>query len=283
VNSQTAENILTEHILERPGCTIHYWLGGREDRPVLVFLHGATMDHHMFDDQVKAFAGEYRLLVWDARGHGRSRPISSSFILEDCADDLVAVLDHLKIQRAVLIGQSMGGYIAQQVYLRHPERVRAMVIIGAINIAFPYSKWEVWAVKLSLPLFNLWPYGNFTHTIAKTISIKPEVQTYALATINQLARAEFLTIWKAVTLVINEKGYPNHHIQVPFLLTHGDHDTTGSIRKQAPVWAAHEPDVRYVVIPEAGHNANQDNPAFFNKALLDFLHERIAKSPMEAN
>ncbi|MBC8171693.1 MAG: alpha/beta hydrolase, partial [Anaerolineae bacterium] len=264
-----------EHTLERSDCNIHYWLGGLGDAPLLVFLHGATMDHRMFDEQVKAFAGEYRLLVWDARGHGASRPLSSGFVLEDCADDLIALLDHLNVKKVVLVGQSMGGYIAQQVYLKYPERVQAIVIIGAINIAFPYAKWEVWTVKATLPLFNIWPYGHFARTVAKSISLKPEVQAYALATINQLTRAEFLTIWKAVTLVISEQGYPRHHIEVPLLLTHGDHDTTGSIRKQAPKWAAYEPDVEYVVIPDAGHNANQDNAPFFNASLHKFLSARV--------
>ena len=158
-------DLLVKHMIERPGCTIHYWLGGRKDAPLLIVLHGATMDHHMFDEQVKAFADDYRLLVWDARGHGASRPLSSGFILQDCADDLIAILEHLKVNQAVLVGQSMGGYVAQQVYLKYPERVQAIVIIGAINIAFAYAKWEVLAVKASLPLFNVWPYGNFTRTV----------------------------------------------------------------------------------------------------------------------
>jgi 3-oxoadipate enol-lactonase len=276
MTTQRAEQILAEQTLGRSGCTIHFWLGGREDAPLLVFLHGATMDHCMFDAQVQAFADKYRILVWDARGHGASRPLGSSFVLADCADDLIAILDHLNVKQAMLVGQSMGGYVAQEVYFRHPERVAAMVIIGAVNIAFAYSKTDVWIVKLSLPLLNVWPYNNLAHTIAKSISVRPDVQAYALATIKQLSPKEFLTIWKAVTLVINEQGYPGHYIKVPSLLTHGDHDGTGSIRKQAPNWAAYEPDVKYVVIPDAGHNANQDNPDFFNRVLHEFLQSRVA-------
>jgi 3-oxoadipate enol-lactonase len=268
--------MLTEYTLERPGCTIHYWLGGREDRPLVALLHGATMDHRMFDSQLEALAEHYRVLSWDNRGHGASRPLTGNFHLEDCADDLVALLDHLGVEKAVLVGQSMGGMIAQHIYLRAPERVRAIVIIGSVNITFPFAKWEVWALKLSLPLFNLWPYGSFARTVAKSTAIKPEVQKYALETINQLSHEEFLTIWRAVSIAVDEKGIPDHRIRVPLLLTHGDHDNTGSIRKQAPSWAAQEPDVQYVVIPDAGHNANQDNPAFFNRVLLEFLRERLA-------
>lgn len=263
----------TEYTLQRPGCTIHYWLGGREDRPLVALLHGATMDHHMFDQQLSALAGEYRVLTWDNRGHGKSRPLHGDFSLKDSGDDLIALLDHLGVEWAVLVGQSMGGMIGQHVYLHHPERVQALVNLGAVNITFPFARWEVLALKLSLPLFNLWPYEHFKRTVAKSTATKPDVQAYALATINQLTRDEFLNIWKAVTVAVDEKGVPGHHITCPFLLTHGDQDTTGSIRKQAPKWAAYEPNAEYVVIPDAGHNANQDNPTFFNRILLDFLQK----------
>ncbi|HEX6384941.1 MAG TPA: alpha/beta hydrolase [Anaerolineae bacterium] len=266
---------MTHATLDRPGCTVHYWLAGQEDRPLVVFSHGATMDHTMFDPQVSALLPEYRVLTWDVRGHGQSRPLQEDFTLVDCADDLVAILDDVGVQQAVLAGQSMGGYINQYTYLRYPERVQAMIIIGATGIALPYSRWEILALKATLPLFGLWPYEHFKRTVAKNTAIKPDVQSYALETVNKLSRKEFLQIWKAVTLAVDEKGIPGHHIRVPLLLAHGEHDTTGVIRRDAPKWAAHEPDVHYVVIPDAGHNANQDNPRFFNRVLLEFLRTHV--------
>jgi 3-oxoadipate enol-lactonase len=92
--------ILIEYTLQRPRFTLHYWLGGQQDRPLVVLLHGATMDHHMFDEQVKALADEYRVLAWDNRGHGQSRPLGGAFSLTDSADDLVALLDHLQVEKA---------------------------------------------------------------------------------------------------------------------------------------------------------------------------------------
>jgi len=167
------------------------------------------------------------------------------------------------------------GYINQYTYLRYPERVRAIIIIGATCIALPYSRWEIVALKASLPLFRLWPYEHFKQTIANNTSIKPDIQAYASETVSKLSRKEFLQIWKAVTLAVGEEGIPGHHIRVPLLLTHGELDTTGVIRRDAPRWAAYEPDVQYVVIPDAGHNANQDNPEFFNRVLLEFLRTRV--------
>lgn len=266
---------LTGHVLERGGCPLHYWVGGAPDRPLVVFTHGATMDHRMFNAQAPALLERYRVLVWDVRGQGRSQPIGAGFSLTGCADDLAAILDAEGAAQAVLVGQSLGGYISQYFYLAHPERVRAMVIIGATDIAQAYSRLDMLGLKASLPLIGLWPYGHFTRTVAKTTAQRPEVRAYALEAIRQIPRADFLTIWKAVTLAISAEGIPGHRIRVPLLLTHGDRDANGSIRRDAPGWASREPDVEYVVIPAAAHNANQDNPDFFNRTLLDFLARRV--------
>ena len=267
---------LSGSVLQRHGCPLHYWLGGPVGRPLLAFLHGATMDHRMFNAQVEALIDQYQVLVWDARGHGRSQPLGEGFSLDRCADDLLVVLDAIGATQAVLVGQSLGSYIAQYAYLRQPQRVQAMVSIGSTCIALPYAAWEIIGLRLSLPLMKLWPYGSFTQTVAKATALRPDVRDYALLAIGQIERRDFLTIWQAVTLAVDKNGIPGHKIAVPLLLIHGDQDHTGSIRRQAPSWAAYEPDVRYVVIPDASHNANQDNPTFFNETLGAFLRERVA-------
>ena len=70
----------------------------------------------MFNAQVEAFVSDYRLLVWDARGHGQSQSIGAAFSLEHCAQDMLAILDELGVAQAILCGQSPGGYIAQHIY-----------------------------------------------------------------------------------------------------------------------------------------------------------------------
>jgi pimeloyl-ACP methyl ester carboxylesterase len=167
----------------------------------------------------------------------------------------------------------MGGYIAQYACLRQPQRVLALVSIGSTCIALPYSRLEVWALKATLPLFNLWPYDHFKRTVARNAARTPAVQAYMLDAINQLSREDFLAVWRAVSVAVDTRGRPGHHIAVPLLLTHGDGDSVGTIRRDAPKWAAYEPHARHEVIPDAGHNANQDNPAFFNRLLLDFLRQ----------
>jgi 3-oxoadipate enol-lactonase len=262
---------LTAHTLDRQGCPLHYFTAGPTDAPVVICTHGATMDHRMFNAQIAPLIESHRVITWDARGHGLSQPIGAAFTLELAADDLVAILDAEGIDRAVLVGQSMGGYIAQQVYLRHRDRVQAMVSIGAGSLTMPYSWLDITLLKLSLPLFNIWPYNHFTRTVANNTSVKPDVQVYARHAINQIAHADFLAIWKAVTLCIDTQGIPDHHVDVPLLLTHGDQDGAGTIKRDMPRWAEIDPHAEFTIIPDAGHNANQDNAPFFNRLLLDFL------------
>ncbi len=264
---------LTEYVLERDGCPIHYWVGGQENRPLVVLMHGATMDHRMFNAQIEALIPEYRLLVWDARGHGKSQPRGKDFSLETCAADMLTILDKTGVEKAVIGGQSLGGYIAQHIYIMAPHRMTAAIIIGSTPLAKAYSKFDIWALKATMPLFGIWPYRHLTKTIARNTAFTEPVRHYALKASRQIGHQDFLKIWKAVTLAVDEKGRAGFTIDVPLLLMHGQFDRTGSIRRDMPHWSKAEPCAHYHLIPEAGHNANQDNPTFTNERLLDFLHQ----------
>lgn len=259
-------------VLRRSGSDIHYWIAGPEVGPLVAFTHGASMDHHMFDSQRSAVVeAGYRLLTWDIRGHGRSKPIGEPFTVQAVAEDLLAIIDQLDHEKAVLVGQSFGGYVSQELTFRHPERVGALVVLGATDITTPPSRLSVTALKFSPLTFKLWPDWHLRKLVAKHTAVTPAVQEYAYEATQKLSKQEFVTVWKAVADCLHEE--PGYHIPVPFLLTHGEDDKTGIIASAAPAWAEREPECRYEVIPEAGHNANQDNPTSFNEILIDFLGE----------
>jgi pimeloyl-ACP methyl ester carboxylesterase len=165
----------------------------------------------------------------------------------------------------------MGAYVAQHLLRSHPQRVRALVVIGSTPIAFGLSRLEFYALQYSVPVFALWPYKSLKPYMARNTTLKEDVYQYALSAMNQIDRNTFLSIWSAVSSAVRIAGYPDFKIDVPFLLTHGETDRTGTIRRDGPRWAASDSHIQYVVVPQAGHNANQDNPTFFNRILLDFL------------
>lgn len=108
------------HVVDLPGPA--------PDSPTVLLLHGiATTGGLTWFSVIADLAASYRVVTFDQRWHGRGIP-SDTFLLDDCADDGVAVLDALGIERATVIGYSMGGATAQVLWQRHPERVAGLVL-----------------------------------------------------------------------------------------------------------------------------------------------------------
>jgi 3-oxoadipate enol-lactonase len=101
--------------------------GPRRRSPTVVLLHGLMATGELnWGPYLRALNQQFRVVALDHRGHGRG--VSRPFTLADCADDVVALADALGIKKAILVGYSMGGPIAQLVWHRHPERVRGLVL-----------------------------------------------------------------------------------------------------------------------------------------------------------
>ncbi len=262
---------LVHREFEQDGCRLHYWLGGRPDGPLVVYTHGASNDHTTFEKQLPALAGEYRILLWDVRGHGLSRPSLKPFTLQRAVDDLIALLDWIGYPRATFIGHSMGGMIIQDLAFYHPQRVKSLVAIGSPCTTLDLSLGDRLGLTLIWPTLHLYPYDRLKRQSARASAVRPEVQAWLLNLYNQVSKEEFIETLQATARCIHPE--PAYCIPHPLLITHGDEDLTASVRRMAPIWAAREPNCRYEVIPAAGHAANMDNPAFFNRLLVDFLRK----------
>ncbi len=112
------------------GVTLHYELTGPADAPVIVFAHSIGATLAMWDAQIAAFAGRYRCLRYDTRGHGGSEAIAAPATVDDLADDMAGLLDALGIQRAHVVGLSLGGMTGQAFALRYPERLDRLALLA---------------------------------------------------------------------------------------------------------------------------------------------------------
>ena len=155
----------TDHDIELPGrgrTSIREAQGPR-DAPTLVLLHGLAATGRLnWFTALPALSERFRVIVVDHRGHGRGIR-THHFRLADCADDAVAVADHLGIESFIAVGYSMGGPIAKLCWSRHPDRVRGLVLCatanhflrpeaqGAVSAVFPGM---VVAARLDAPLFS---------------------------------------------------------------------------------------------------------------------------------
>lgn len=108
------------------GTQLHYDVRG--DGPTLLFLHAFPLDLTMWDAPAEALAQLYRVVRFDCRGLGQTPPGEGLLTMERIADDAVALLDHLGLSRAVVVGCSMGGYAAFALVRRHAQRLRGLVL-----------------------------------------------------------------------------------------------------------------------------------------------------------
>ena len=115
-------------VAEVNGQRVYYEDTGGPGTP-LVLSHGFLMDADMFEPQVRHLAGRHRVITWDQRGHGRTEFDGKRFTYWDSAEDLAGLLDHLRVDKAVVGGMSQGGFVSLRFALRHPDRTAGLVLI----------------------------------------------------------------------------------------------------------------------------------------------------------
>jgi len=128
------------------GVQLHYSAEGPTDKPVIVFSNSLGTDFRMWDRLVSRFDRRFRMVRYDKRGHGLSEATSRPYAMDDHVGDLIGLLDHLKLDRIILCGLSVGGLIAQGVAARQPERLSALILCDtAAKIGTP----EMWGDRMA--------------------------------------------------------------------------------------------------------------------------------------
>lgn len=256
-------------ILKRGETGIHYWLAGPDAAPLVVLTHGATIDHTMFDDLVPVLAQHYRVLTWDVPGHGLSQPLPADFGMDRLVDDELALLDHLGKMAAVLVGQSMGGNLAQEIVFRHPERVAALVLIDCTDNFQRLSALERASLASAGPIFAVYPFRMLKSQSATASADTPRAREHIAAMMERVAdKRSFVEILMRLTDVLHYE--PDFRIPCPLLMLMGEHDGLGNIAKAMPAMAQRE-GVTLAVVQGAGHTSNMDRPDEVGAEVLDFL------------
>ena len=229
------------------------------------------MDHALFQFQVEYFAQHFKVISWDVPSHGLSRPYNE-FTLQLAATELVSILDIENVEKAHLVGQSMGGYISQFVARDHANRVSSLIAVDSspMQPAY-YSKLDMWFLAITPSLLRLYPYGSLIKTIAKQIALQDTSQAYALETLKAYSKTEIAQIMNAVYRGV--KAYRHDGIlPVPILIIFGEADQSGKVQSYCRQWAEREKRPLQI-ISGAAHNANMDNPDDFNRIVDEFLRE----------
>ena len=111
------------------GIRLHYIdVGANSQKPPIVLIHGFPFSLEMWNPQIDFLKGNYRVIAYDIRGHGNSDDGDGQYTIEFFVDDLIALLDYLKIPKVTICGLSMGGYIALRAIERNPDRVSSLIL-----------------------------------------------------------------------------------------------------------------------------------------------------------
>jgi len=243
--------------------------------PTVVFSHGTLMDRTMFDPQLDALSDEYRAIAYDSRA--RTDRWRGPYDLNDLADDCVSVMDALTVDRAVLVGMSMGGFMALRFALRHPERLAGLVLIDSKADAYTEAERAEYGAMVDqlegvedVPreLAELVTTTLFGETTRRERPEQVEHWLNRWLTYPSAAVKYEIESWLDAPDLTDRLA----EIDVPVLVVHGEEDVAiDSTRAKSML--EHFPDGRFVGVPGAGHSSNTEQPDVVNEALRAFLDE----------
>ena len=252
--------------------TINYDVAGKG--PTVVFIHGWAHNISVWDDQVPAFKSRYRVVRYDSRGFGRSTGYA-----DESAEpqDLLLLLEALRVKRAYIVGHSRGGSVALRFASAFPSHVAGLVLYGAFPEGFPAPP-DVGQMFASLPAIAK---QNGLDSVGKIVLASP------IAWVPP-GRNDVTDRYRRLWASYSGKDLLDPHaesgrvpavtiaqlanIRVPTLVIVGDHEAP-FIAAVADTLAQRIPGAKKVVIPNAGHGAHFAQPASFNSALMDFIFD----------
>lgn len=256
------------------GARLYYEVAG--EGPALVLLHAGICDSRMWDDQFAVFAEHYRTVRYDLRGYGQSNPVAGRFAHYE---DLRALLDHLGIERAYLMGVSFGGMIAIDFTLTYPQRVAGLILVGSgvggyynpaiaepaeaeeAQQAFEAGDFER-AAELEV---RVWVDGPQRQPEQVNAAIRDKVRAMNLIALRNLASrvGEAQRLDPPAAKRLNE-------LRAPLLLIIGDLDQP-EISDIGDFLTGQVPAAQTIVMSGTAHLPNMEQPSQFNGHVLDWL------------
>ncbi len=252
---------------------VELWVEQAGQGADVLFISGLADEGACWVDQVAGLKDRYRVTTFDNRGVGRSSTPGGPFAIADFAADTAALMDSLGLERAHVVGSSMGGAIAQELALAHPERIASLVLNGTwcrgdrfLHEIFRNWMWSAqkadsirdFLITVNLWCFSprIWNEGTMDDWIAEA-----QASPYAQS-VDAFCRS-------AQALIEHDTADRISAIDSPTLVTVGELDLALPIRFSEEL-ARRIPNARLVVIPAAGHQPFQEVPDDYNRLLTDF-------------
>jgi 3-oxoadipate enol-lactonase len=247
--------------------------------PVVIFIHGSPFNKGIWDLQIEALKNNYRVITFDLRGHGASTGHNGNFMIEQMSDDLVRFMDALKIQKAIICGLSLGGFICLDAVERHPERFHGLILSG-IQCMTDDEETRNERVKTIGKLLSkgIGPYAE--ENIRKFFSSKSFIsrREEVKKCVAMIESTKINSIVRTLESLNERREYCSRlsSIDMPVMLLAGREDRITPLSSARHIQET-IPHATLNVIEYAGHLANLENTHDFNKHLIKFT-DSICKS-----
>ena len=253
--------------------TVSYSDHGPDDAPVIIFIHGFPLNKSMWNIQVEALKENYRVIAYDIRGHGNSDQGIDEFSIELFVLDLLRLMEKLKIEKSILCGLSLGGYIALNAVLKHPDRFDGLILNDTQCIAdTPEIKENRCNAIISIKEKGVEQYADeiikklfAQETFTKNKNVIDAVREMIISTPKQ-------SLCNTLHALAERKETCDQlsEINIPVLIMVGQED------KITPIAAAQQMHEKILnskleIIQQAGHLSNLENLTAFNTHLVNFL------------
>lgn len=249
----------------------------------VIFIHAYPLNKNMWIDQTNKLKADFRVLALDIRGFGDSE-LKLPYTLENIVDDVIELMDTKKINKAILVGLSMGGFVALRAIERNPERFQGLVLANTKSEA-DSDEAKLGRYK-SLIQIDQEGLNKFTESFIEnalsheTKTEKPKVNLQVLSIVQENKKEGVAAGLLALTSR-TDTTMSLSKIEVPTLILHGELD---SVIPASEAVSLHDKikGSQLIIFPKLGHLSNLEDPEAFNIALLDFVNTKF-NQPIKNN
>jgi 3-oxoadipate enol-lactonase len=215
----------------------------------LVLLHGFPLDHHLWDDVVPMLEDTFELIIPDLRGFGESETVDTPYTMDNYASDIAGLLDQLHIQKAAIVGHSMGGYVALAFARLYPERVSGLALVSSQAPADPPERKEGRYKSAADVAAN--GISSVVETMTPKFTADPSLQARAREIMEKQQPAAYIGALKAMaermdsTPLLSTFGFP-------VVIVHGEADALIPVDRAREIRDA-IPGSLYIELKDVGH------------------------------
>jgi 3-oxoadipate enol-lactonase len=263
---------MDKHIIIN-GLSVSYHDIGREDAPAIVLIHGFPLNKSMWNSQMELLKNDFRVIAYDVRGHGNSETGSQDFSIELFVNDLLCLIETLGLQRVILFGFSMGGYIALNAIEKHADRFDGLILSDTQCTAdAPEARAKRIGAMDRILEDGVAAYADeiLPKLFAPASFVRHRTEVAAVREMILNTSTESLCNTLFAMSARKETRSELMEIGIPTLILVGKEDEITPVAASQVIHSR----IRgssFAVIPHAGHLANMENPVVYNQYLTEFL------------